>query len=115
VSPDDAQQMSGMMDQLGPAAMFVKMRFSRWDDLLNSPLEKGGGAALEAFGHFARGLASAAKDRLDEAGKERDALGAIVAKLPADAVFGYSRTSDVMKIAREILEARIARAHHDMA
>ncbi len=92
----------------------VQARFRRWDDLVKSPAPERELVLTTAVWHFGRGLAHASNGRPEEALKERQAFAAARGRLPADAKIGMlNMAKDVLDIAEDTLDARIALAKGD--
>jgi tetratricopeptide (TPR) repeat protein len=69
-----------------------------------------------ALWHFARGLALAAKKNPADAEVERASFLAAAKALPADAMYGtLNKSADVMVVAAELLDGKIAAARGDRA
>lgn len=104
-----------MIEMFMPAPLYVKLRFGLWDEIVQTPEPDRALAATHAIWHFARGVAFAAKGKLDEARKEREALATAVKQITGDAPFGLNSASGVLRIAEHTLDARIAWARGDRA
>jgi len=111
-------------------AIAVLVRFRKWDELLAFPepaeqlkIDTHDAHALRGFWHFARGLAFAARRRIDQSQAELDALRAETALAPAAASFDgppdvqhvldkITKSVDAydLKIGAAILGSRIAEA-----
>lgn len=61
-------------DRLGPLVSLVYVRFGRWDEVLNELVPAAEKTYAAAMSHYTRGLALAAKGKLDEAQREYAAL-----------------------------------------
>jgi tetratricopeptide (TPR) repeat protein len=115
-------------------AIAVLVRFRKWDELLASPdpgpeskTDVHNVHALRGFWHFARGLASVGKGRINQAQGELDALRAETSLAPAAASFDgppdvrhaqdrITQSVDAfdLSIAAAILGSRIASARRQM-
>ncbi len=96
----------------------VDVRFRRWDDILKMPKPDPSMQTETVFWHFARGMALAAKGRPADAEADYQAVAEAEKNTPEDAVFAmpvYNKTKDVLKIARDVLGAKIAMAKKDNA
>jgi tetratricopeptide (TPR) repeat protein len=96
----------------------VNVRFRRWDDILKTPKPNQEMQTETVFWHFARGLALAAKGKPDEAQADYQVVADAEKSTPEDAIFAMpvtNKTKDVLKIARDILGAKIAFAQKDNA
>ena len=96
----------------------VDVRFRRWDDILKMPKPSAEMQTETVFWHFARGMALAAKGKPDEAQADYQAVADAEKNTPEDVVFAMpvnNKTKDVLKIARDVLGAKIAMARKDNA
>jgi tetratricopeptide (TPR) repeat protein len=96
--------------------MAVDLRFHRWDDILAMKQPDPDMKITTGFWHFARGMALAGKGRVVEAGAEYKVVSEAEAATPPDAVFAmpiYNKTKDILKIAEDVLGAKIAVVRKD--
>ncbi len=96
----------------------VDVRFRRWDDILKMPKPSPEMQTETVFWHFARGMALAAKGKPDEAQADYQVVADAEKGTPEDVVFAMpvnNKTKDVLKIARDVLGAKIALARKDNA
>ena len=96
----------------------VDVRFRRWDDILKMPKPSPEMQTETVFWHFARGMALAAKGKPDEAQADYQVVADAERNTPEDVVFAMpvnNKTKDVLKIARDVLGAKIALAQRDNA
>ncbi len=94
----------------------VNVRFHRWNDILQIPQPDPSMKVVTTFWHFARGMAFAATGKMKEAEAERQTVVEVENNTPADAIFAMpfnNKTRDVLKIADNVLGARIAVAKSD--
>ena len=99
-----------------PTAVLV--RFHHWHDILQLPAPDPSMKIETSFWHFARGLAFAGTGKLSEAQAEHTKLVAIENATPADALYSMpinNKTRDILKIADNLLAAKIAMAQRDSA
>ena len=108
VSP--AVKRMPMLEPLLAGPALVRVRFQRWDDILNLPVPDISLTASNAFWRYSRGVAFSAKGALAKAQAERQQLAALVAQQPAA---GHNLAPDVPALALEVLDARIADARGD--
>ena len=104
-----------MAETYVPYPIFVLVRFHRWDDVLMLPAPKPGMAMTDAFWHFARGSAFAAKGQIAHAEAERQILATARKETPADVEFSFyfNKAQRLLDLAENILDARIAAAKGD--
>jgi tetratricopeptide (TPR) repeat protein len=96
----------------------VDVRFRRWDDILKMPEPSPEMQTETVFWHFARGMALAAKGKPDEAQADYQVVADAEKNTPEDLIFAMpvnNKTKDVLKIARDVLGAKIALAKKDKA
>jgi tetratricopeptide (TPR) repeat protein len=94
----------------------VDVRFHKWDEILKMPKPDPEMKVTTVFWHFARGMALASKDRIADAEAELKIVTEAEANTPEDAVFAMpvnNKAKDVLKIARDVLGAKIAVAKKD--
>ncbi len=101
------QAMPGF-DYFLAAPMFAMARFGRWDDILKEPAPVSGFAFEKAIWRYGRGLALAARGRLEEAGAEADSLAGTAQGIPAEAMEGFNPTRALLAIAGDMLAGEIA-------
>jgi len=95
----------------------VEIRFHQWDRILATPRPDPAMKTTNVFWHFARGMALAAKGRLAEADAEYTSVAEAEAATPPDAIFNMpinNKTKDILKIAKDVLGAKIAVAKKDV-
>jgi tetratricopeptide (TPR) repeat protein len=99
-----------MLDGYVPTAMFVLLRFNKYDAILKTPAPGEGMPITKALWHYARGVAYARTDRIALADKEQTALEDATKEIPEDALVGLNPAPIVMNVASALLHAEIARA-----
>jgi len=95
----------------------VEVRFHKWNEILKAPQPDPDMHTATVFWHFARGLALAATDKLDEAEAEHKIVAEAEEKTPPDAIFQMpinNKTKDILKIAENVLGAKISLEKGDM-
>lgn len=93
------------------SALWVDVRFSRWQEILGSAEPPREAPNLHAFWHYARGAAYAGMQEVEHAKAERDALSAEVEAMPETAhLNSVNLARNVFRIATAALDARIAAA-----
>jgi tetratricopeptide (TPR) repeat protein len=98
--------------------MAVDVRFHRWGEILQTPQPDPAMKITTVFWHFSRGMALAGTGKADEAEAEFKIVSEAEASTPSDVVFAMpvnNRARDIMKIARDVLGAKIAMARKDAA
>jgi tetratricopeptide (TPR) repeat protein len=84
------------------------VRFGLWDEMLATPAPTPKLPALTGGYLYGRGVALAAKGRLEEARTTLVELQRLAAAVPADAIAGQNTVKDVLGVAVAIVQARIA-------
>jgi tetratricopeptide (TPR) repeat protein len=95
----------------------VEVRFHKWNEILKAPQPDPAMHTATLFWHFARGLAFAGTGKLDEAEAEHKIVAEAEEKTPPDAVFQMpvnNKTKDILKIAENVLGAKISLDKNDM-
>ena len=106
--PADVVKMIPPFESYSPVVLFTLARFSRWDDVLAEPAPEPGLRYTTGIWHYARGLAYAAKGRLDSAAVERDSLAAIAAAMPPEAMAGLNSMRTLLQIGERHLAGELA-------
>jgi len=94
----------------------VEVRFHRWDDILARKPPDPELKVSTGFWHFARGMALAGRGRVSEAEAEYKIVSDAEKATPEDATFNLpinNKTKDILKIAEDILGAKIALIKND--
>jgi tetratricopeptide (TPR) repeat protein len=103
-----------MLEGFLPTPTLVLVRFRRWEDVLASPPPDEKRRIMTATWHFARGMAHAARDKVEDAEKEQQAFLAARDAVPAEAmVSDWNTACSVLEVAENVLGARIAVARKD--
>jgi tetratricopeptide (TPR) repeat protein len=104
-----------MAETYVPYPIFMLVRFHRWDDVVTLPAPNPGMAMTNAFWHFARGSAFAAKGEIANAEAERQILATARKETPGDVEFSFyfNKAQSFLDLAENILDARIAAARGD--
>jgi len=98
--------------------MAVEVRFHHWNEILKMPAPDPAMKTATVFWHFSRGLALAGTGKISEAEVEYKIVSAAEAATPPDAIFQMpinNKAKDIMKIAENVLGAKIAVAKNDNA
>lgn len=108
VSPEMVKEMA-MVEYFVPTSLFAQARFGKWNEILAEPAPPADQAYTTGAWHYARGLAFAATDRLDDAAKEQQAVAAAAAAMPSDRIIGDNTPpAALLQIAADTLAGEIA-------
>ncbi|MEH1919169.1 tetratricopeptide repeat protein [Nostoc sp.] len=102
-----------MLEGFLGSKMLIQTRFSDWDAILKTPAPEAKLPTTSALWHFARGMASAATGKLEDAASESRALLAAKQGISTTATIGFSPANRILDIASKVLDAKIAREKHD--
>jgi tetratricopeptide (TPR) repeat protein len=94
----------------------VEVRFHKWNEILKTPRPDASMQTATVFWHFARGIALAATGKLEEAEEEHKLVVEAEEKTSPDTIFTApinNKTKDILKIAENVLSAKISRARND--
>jgi tetratricopeptide (TPR) repeat protein len=98
--------------------MAVNIRFHKWNEILAMPQPDPTMKTATAFWQFGRGMALAATGKISEAETEYKSVAAAEQNTPPDVIFAMpinNKAKDIMKIAEDVLGAKIAMAKKDNA
>ena len=98
--------------------MAVDVRFHRWNDIMQMKAPDPAMKTATTYYHFARGMALAASGKTGQAEAEYVIVAEAEKTTPPDQIFAppfNNTTKDVLKIARDVLGAKIALAKKDNA
>ncbi len=98
--------------------MAVEIRFHHWNEILKLPEPDASMKTATVFWHFGRGMALAGTGKVAEAEAEYKIVAGAEAATPPDVIFQMpinNKAKDIMKIAEDVLGAKIAMAKKDNA
>lgn len=110
----DMQPLEGFMT----IPMAVDLRFHKWNEILSMRQPDSAMKTTTMFWHFSRGMALAATGKLSEAEAEYKTVADAEQNTSPDEAFTMpvnNRTKDILKIAENVLGAKIAMAKKDNA
>jgi tetratricopeptide (TPR) repeat protein len=96
--------------------MAVEIRFHHWNEILKMPQPDAAMKTATVFWHFGRGMALAGTGKVTEAEAEYKIISDAEAATPPDVIFQMpinNKAKDIMKIAADVLGAKIAVAKKD--
>jgi tetratricopeptide (TPR) repeat protein len=102
-----------MLEGFLGSKILIQTRFRDWDAILKTPAPDVKLPTTTALWHFARGMASAATGKLEDAANESQSLLAAKQVISTQATIGFSPASRILDIASKVLDAKIAREKHD--
>src|SRR5499433_1463775 len=96
----------------------VEIRFHHWSEILKMPAPDSSMKTASVFWHFGRGMALAGTGKIAEAEAEYKIVSEAEAATPPDVIFQMpinNKAKDIMKIAENVLGAKIAITKKDTA
>src|SRR5215475_8521156 len=96
----------------------VEVRFHHWNEILKMPAPDPSMKTASVFWHFGRGLALAGTGKIADAEAEYKIVSETEAATPPDVIFQMpinNKVKDIMKIAENVVGAKIAMAKKDDA
>jgi tetratricopeptide (TPR) repeat protein len=96
----------------------VEIRFHHWNEILKMPAPDPSMKTATVFWHFGRGLALAGTGKVTEAEAEYKIVSEAEAATPPDVIFQMpinNKAKDILKIAEDVLGAKLAVAKKDNA
>jgi len=100
-------QAAGFADGLFAMPIEIMVRFGKWDEALAEPEPRERFPSARALWRSSRGMALAAKGKVDEARKEQAAFRKLKDALPETATVGNNPGAVVIAIADDVLEGEI--------
>jgi len=96
--------------------MAVEIRFHHWNEILKMPQPDAAMKTVTVFWHFGRGMAFAGTGKVTDAEGEYKIVSDAEEATPPDVIFQMpinNKAKDIMKIAKDVLGAKIAVAKKD--
>jgi tetratricopeptide (TPR) repeat protein len=105
----------GTLQHYAVTPLYALVRFGRWDEILKEPAPAKDLLYATGVWHYARGMALARKNKLEEAARELDRVTAIAAdpSLESVTIWDINTTAALMRIAREVLVGELAAERGD--
>ncbi len=100
--------MIPMIDGFMSLPTLTLVRFRLWDEVLKTPAPDKRLPATSALWHFARGMAYASTGKIDSAESEQSILVTAAKNIPPETPYGINTVSNILKIAENVLSAKIA-------
>ncbi len=102
-----------MAEFVVPFSMYYEIRFGKWDDVLAEPQPDASLPTAVALWHFGRGVAFAAKKDPAKAREEKAAFQEAAGKVPPDAMMNLNTSKDLLAVAANMLDAKLAEMKGD--
>lgn len=102
-----------MLEAFSAIRPMMLVRTRQWRAILDLPLPSSDMLLSSAIFHWARGVAFVSTEEVSNAERERAEFARVQQRVPADASFGLNKASDILRIAENVLAARIRLAQGD--
>jgi len=102
------QAMTPMFDSFMPTPLLIQVRFRKWEEILKMPEPDRRLVVTKALWHFARAMAYSSTGKMEKAETELGAFATASKAVPKEAAYGANRASNVIAIAENTLNGRIA-------
>ena len=96
------------LDAFMPTAIHVMVRFGRWETILKEPKPADYLPVSQSIWHYARGLAFAATERVEDAKREQVAFRRIRASVPETSFLFQNSSDSILGVAEAMLAGEIA-------
>lgn len=96
------------LDAFMPTDLHVLVRFGRWDEILQQPEPADYLPMSRSIWHYARTLAYAATERVDEAEAEQDAFAEAMEQVPETSFLFQNASLNILGVAEEMIAGEIA-------
>ena len=107
-TPVEFVKQMPMVEFVPPTLLFGLARFGKWEEILQQPAPAAELQYTTGMWHYARGLAFAATNRIDEAAEEQTKVVEIATATPADRVVGQNFAVALLNVASRTLAGEIA-------
>lgn len=102
-----------MIESVLSTKSLIQVYFGDWNDILKTSAPDAKLVTTKPLWHFAHGMANAATGKIEDAKGDRNALLASQKTIPATAIIGLSPANQILDIAANLLQAKIATAEQD--
>ena len=102
-----------MLEMFLPYTTISRVRFRKWDEVLKVNKPAAELKIVTAYWHFSRGLAFVETGKQSSADSELKALKSVRSTVPANAPLGNSIAQQVLLVAENVLEGKLALARGD--
>jgi tetratricopeptide (TPR) repeat protein len=100
-------QWADAIDGFFAMPLEARVRFGKWDEILDAPELDSTLPVSRAMRHYARGVAFAATKRTTEARAEMDAFEREASRVPIAGTFGNNMSTSIINIARHVLAGEV--------
>lgn len=102
------KEQTDFLDAFVPTIVHVKVRFGKWEDILQLPEYPDYLPTSRSIRHYARGLAYAATGRVEQAREEQKQFLAARQQVPETSILFNNTSLQILSVAEAMLEGEIA-------
>ena len=102
-----------MLENFALYPIVTQVRFHRWKDILEMPKPDSQMKVMTAYWRFGRGMAYAGTAQAEQAQAELDAFREVAKSVPPQTPFGNNVVPDVLRVAENLLAAKLAFVKND--
>lgn len=107
VPEDLLRAWTDYFDAFMPTPLHVLVRFGRWEDILNEPEPDEFLPVTRSIWHYARAIAYATTERVEQAEREQEAFHKTLAMVPETSILFNNTSRDILGIAKEMMAGEI--------
>ncbi len=105
----DADLQMQMLEGFLLYPLMIDLRFHRWDEILNTPAPRDERKLLQAFRHYARGMALAGQGKITEAAAEQKEFESLRKAIPDTSMYLLNnKSADLLALSAATLDAQLA-------
>jgi tetratricopeptide (TPR) repeat protein len=103
-----AREHAALIDGHMVMPLEVRMRFGRWDEVLDAPEPPEVFPLARTLRHYIRAVANAAQDRLEQAQAEQRLFREARAKVPESSTFGNNKSAALLDVAEHAMNGELS-------
>ncbi|MCA9229458.1 MAG: hypothetical protein KDA57_02305 [Planctomycetales bacterium] len=108
VPEDMLKAQVDFLDAFMPIDLHVLIRFGRWEEILQQPEPAGYLPVSRSIWHYARGLAYAATERVDQAEAEQQSFAEVMETVPETSYLFQNASIHILGVAEAMLAGEVA-------
>ena len=108
VPEDMLREQTDLLDAFMPTVIHVLVRFGKWEEILEEPAPAEYLPVSRSIWHYARALAYAATNRVEEAEAEQDAFEQELERVPDTSFLFQNASRNILGVAEEMIAGEIA-------
>jgi tetratricopeptide (TPR) repeat protein len=108
VPEDMLRAQTDLLDAFMPTDLHVLVRFGRWEEILKQPEPADYLPVSRSIWHYARALAYAATNRVDQAEAEQQSFARTMETVPETSILFQNASRDILRVAEAMIAGEIA-------